>query len=482
MAKGIMIQGTMSSAGKSYIVTGLCRYYARQGYRVAPFKSQNMALNSYVTKDGLEMGRAQVVQAEAAGKEPSVYMNPILLKPTTDVGSQVIVEGKSIGNIRAKEYFAYKTKLIPNILSAYNKLAQDNDIIIIEGAGSPAEINLKENDIVNMGLAKLLDVPVVLVGDIDPGGVFAQLYGTIELLPDDEKDLIKGLIINKFRGDVELLRPGLKMLEDKCGKRVLGVVPMSNVKIDEEDSITSAFSKELMADADIDIAIIKLPRISNFTDFSPLCGVNGVSVRYVTSPIELGTPDLIIIPGSKSTITDLRWLKQSGLFDMIHGLSRDIPVLGICGGYQMLGLKILDPEGIEGGGEENGLELLPMITTLDSTKTTRQVEGVLNGIEGAFSFLNGRSYVGYEIHNGKSEYVSEDKCGNVFGSYIHGLFDKSDVTRAVVEYLYSRRGMSFSDVDKISDMKDRKNLQYDLLADSLSQAIDFDELNRIIGI
>lgn len=481
MAKSIMIQGTMSSAGKSYIVTGLCRYYARLGYKVAPFKSQNMALNSYITKDGFEMGRAQVVQAQAAGIEPNVYMNPVLLKPTTDVGSQVIVEGKSIGNMRAKEYYAYKKSLIPNILHAYNVLAEENDIIIIEGAGSPAEINLRENDIVNMGLAQMLDVPVILVGDIDPGGVFAQLAGTLDLLTEDEKNRIKGLIINKFRGDVNLLRPGLDMLEARCGKRVLGVVPMSKAKIEEEDSITSAFNSSLSENSNIDIAVIRLPRISNFTDFEALNIIDGVSVRYVTKPSEMLCPDMIILPGTKSTISDLRWIKENGIFDMLRGLAHEIPICGICGGYQMLGKEISDPYQVEGGGLEEGLGLLQMKTTLGKEKTTKQVNGTISGAYGFFNVLNGCRYEGYEIHNGVSEVTAESSASYfVWGTYVHGIFDNKEVAEQLISSLLQRKGLESVSLAGESSLNEYRMKQYDIIADTLQESIDFDAFNKIL--
>lgn len=473
-----MIQGTMSSAGKSYIVTGLCRYYRNKGYRVAPFKSQNMALNSFVTEDGLEMGRAQVVQAEACGKKPSVYMNPILLKPTTDVGSQVIVEGRPIGNMKAAEYFAYKTSLIPNIKHAFEELSKENDIIIIEGAGSPAEINLRENDIVNMGLAQMLDVPVILVGDIDPGGVFAQLYGTLGLLSDEERDRVAGLIINKFRGDKKLLEPGIKMLEDKCQKKVFGVVPMTNTDIEQEDSITSAFSKE-KGKGDIDIAVIKLPRISNFTDFDAFSIIDGVDVRYVSKPSEMGDPDLIILPGSKSTISDLRWLKETGIFDCILGFAKEVPVVGICGGYQMMGELVSDPESVEGGGEEAGLGLLGMTTVLNSDKTTKQTEGSFKNETGIFSCLNGVHYSGYEIHNGVTNSSGEKSNENIMGTYVHGVFDEPDVVNGLIQALLLKKGI----VRVInSDYKSFKETQYDIIAETLEESLDFEEINKLIGL
>ena len=334
MAKVIMVQGTMSNAGKSLIVAGLCRIFAQDGYRVAPFKSQNMALNSYITEDGLEMGRAQVMQAEAAGVKPSVLMNPILLKPTNDVGSQVIVKGEVLGNMRARDYFAYKKKLVPTICEAFSELEKQADIIVMEGAGSPAEINLKSDDIVNMGLAKLVDAPVLLVGDIDRGGVFAQLLGTLMLLEEDEKARVKGLIINKFRGDKTILDPGVEMLEER----------------EDEDSLSGQLDNHDVGV--IDLAVIRFPRISNFTDFNVFERLEGVSVRYVSSVQELGQPDMIFLPGSKNTVGDLRWMRQNGLEAAVKKLAAHIPVWGICGGYQMLGRTISDPHGVE---NENSL-------------------------------------------------------------------------------------------------------------------------------
>lgn len=312
MAKVIMVQGTMSNVGKSLLTAGLCRIFKQDGYRVAPFKSQNMALNSYITEEGLEMGRAQVMQAEAAGVAPSVAMNPILLKPTNDVGSQVIVNGEVIGNMKAREYFAYKKKLIPDIMKAFEKLSDEYDIIVIEGAGSPAEINLKADDIVNMGMAKLADAPVLLVGDIDRGGVFAQLIGTVMLLEEEERARIKGLIINKFRGDKTILDPGIGMLEERTGIPVVGVAPYLHIQVEDEDSLTERFSGSQEAGL-IDIAVIRLPRIANFTDFNPFENMEGVSLRYVGNVSDLKNPDMIILPGTKSTMEDLRWLRQSGL-------------------------------------------------------------------------------------------------------------------------------------------------------------------------
>ena len=335
MAKVIMVQGTMSNAGKSLVTAGLCRVFNQDGKKVAPFKSQNMALNSFITKEGAEMGRAQVVQAEAAGIEPSVLMNPILLKPTSDSGSQVIVNGEPIGTMSAGEYFKMKHTLRPKIMEAYNKLDAAFDAIVIEGAGSPAEINIKKDDFVNMGMAKMAKAPVLLVADIDRGGVFASIYGTLMLLEEDERALVKGVIINKFRGDVEILRPGLKMIEDKTGVPIVGVLPMLHVDIEDEDSLSERISGHSEVKL-IDIAVVRLPRMSNYTDFNVFELIPGVSLRYVSSVRELGNPDMIIIPGTKNTIGDLKWLRQSGLEASILKKANDgTVVFGICGGYQI---------------------------------------------------------------------------------------------------------------------------------------------------
>ena len=388
MAKTIMIQGTASNAGKSLIVAGLCRIFKQDGYKVAPFKSQNMALNSFITKDGFEMGRAQVMQAEAAGIEPDVRMNPILLKPTSDTGSQVIVNGEVVGDMSVKDYFAQKKKLIPDIMKAFNELAEENDIIVIEGAGSPAEINLNDDDIVNMGMAKLAQAPVFIVGDIDRGGVFASLAGTMLFLKEDEKNMVKGTIINKFRGDKSILEPCLKMLEDEINVPVTGVVPYLNIDVDDEDSLTERFNvrEEI---ALIDIAVIRLPRISNFTDFNALEYIDGVSVRYVGSVKELKNPDLIILPGTKNTISDLIWLRECGLEAAImKHVSKNKPLFGICGGYQMLGLTLKDPHNVEYGGEISGLGLLSCETIFEKEKTRVRVEGKLEKVSGVFSSLS----------------------------------------------------------------------------------------------
>ena len=477
-AKPIMIQGTMSNAGKSLICAALCRIFKQDGYRVAPFKSQNMALNSFITDEGLEMGRAQVAQAEAAGVKPSVLMNPILLKPTTDVGSQVIVNGEVRGNMTAADYFKYKKQLVPEILRAYDALAAENDVIVIEGAGSPAEINLKRDDIVNMGMAKLAKAPVLLVGDIDRGGVFAQLYGTVALLEAEERAFVKATVINKFRGDRAILAPGLDMLCDLTKVPCAGVVPYLHVDIDDEDSLSERLSAGERKT--VDVAVIQLPRISNFTDFSPFERFSAVSVRYVKRVCDLGAPDLIFLPGTKSTISDLRWLRQSGLeAEILKQASHGVPIFGICGGLQMLGKRIADPFGAEGGGEIAGMGLLELETVFSKEKTRLQTEGVFSGVKGIFKGLNGLSFCGYEIHMGQSEIAAVTQNGNVYGSYIHGIFDENGIAERIVRALFERRGLPF-DEGAAFDAHAYKEAQYDLLADSVRAALDMKLIYQIL--
>lgn len=484
MAKNIMIQGTMSNAGKSLVCAGLCRILRQDGYRVAPFKSQNMALNSFITKDGGEMGRAQVVQAEAAGIEPDVRMNPILLKPTTDVGSQVIVAGQVQGNMRAMEYYRRKREYIPAILEAYNSLASEYDIIVIEGAGSPAEINLKQEDIVNMGLAKLVDAPVLLVGDIDRGGVFAQLYGTVALLEDEERARIKGTVVNKFRGDRSILEPGIQILEQLCGVPVAGVIPYTHVDIDDEDSLTERFAR-ITERKLLDIAVIRLPRISNFTDFAPLERYANVSLRYVERVSDLHSPDMILLPGTKSTIADLKWLRQSGLeAAILKAASAGTLVFGICGGYQMLGRRVSDPDQVEAAGitEIQGLGLLDMDTVFLGEKVQTQVTGTFDGVTGMLSGLNGMSYTGYEIHMGRSQEKLPplQGRGNVYGSYIHGIFDAPDVSDGILKALCAKKGLDFSALGTF-DLQEYKERQYNMLADAVRGGLDMELVYRVIN-
>ena len=481
MAKVIMIQGTMSNAGKSLLAAGLCRIFRQDGYRVAPFKSQNMALNSYITEDGLEMGRAQVMQAEAAGIKPMVCMNPILLKPTNHTGSQVIVNGEVLGNMPAREYFAYKKQLIPEIKKAFRELEDYADIIVIEGAGSPAEINLKQNDIVNMGLAKMVDAPVLLVGDIDRGGVFAQLLGTLMLLEEDEKSRVKGLIINKFRGDKSILDPGIEMLEEKGNVKVAGVVPYMNLALEDEDSLTERFDKK--EEGLIDIAVIRYPRISNFTDFNIFEQMPGVTVRYVTSISELHHPDILFLPGSKNTMGDLKWMRQNGLEAAVKKFAVDIPVFGICGGYQMLGDEISDPDEVEEGRSMRGMELLPVVTVLQKQKQRGQTEGKIAQVSGILKGISGCGFDGYEIHMGKTGWSEKKEkqpenvisAGNVYGSYIHGLFDHAETADVILHALAEKKGVSLQG-GEMEDYRTFKEKQYDKLADTLRVYLDMEEI------
>ena len=497
-AKCIMVQGTMSGAGKSLLCAALCRIFAQDGLRAVPFKSQNMALNSFVTKDGLEMGRAQVVQAQAAGVEPDVRMNPILLKPSSDVGSQVIVNGEVRGQMKASEYFRTKRQLVPDILKAYDSLAEEADVIVIEGAGSPAEINLKSEDIVNMGLAEMVDAPVLLVGDIDRGGVFAQLYGTVELLEEKERRRIKGLVINKFRGDVEILRPGLSMLEEKTHLPVVGVVPYLKVDIEDEDSLSQRLE---MRDGKkpLDAAIIRLPHLSNFTDFMPLEQHPLLGVRYVSNTHELGAPDLILLPGTKNTVDDLLWLRQCGLETALLKLAaKDTPVLGVCGGYQMLGETLSDPHGVENGGSMKGMGLLPMETVFAEKKTRTRVQGHFGQLSGVFAPLSGAEIEGYEIHMGESilkdnagtatkitDSVSGKKkeegafAGNVCGTYIHGVFDKEASAEAIIRVIGEKKGIDVENMTGV-DFAAFKEQQYDILAAELRKHLDMKKIYEIL--
>ncbi len=504
MAKSIMVQGTMSNAGKSLIAAGLCRIFRQDGYRVAPFKSQNMALNSYITREGLEMGRAQVMQAEAAGVEPSVLMNPILLKPVTDMGSQVIVNGEVIGNMRAVEYFRYKKKLVPDIMKAYNTLSDQYDIIVLEGAGSPAEINLNHEDIVNMGMARLAGAPVLLVGDIDRGGVFASLYGTIKLLKPEERAMVKGIIINKFRGDVEILRPGLGMIEELTGVPVLGVMPYTQIVTDEEDSLAESLNANRVKGL-VDIAVIRLPHISNFTDFSPLDQAEGLGVRYVKNVRELKNPDMVILPGTKNTIGDLLWLRREGLEAAICRFAeKKVPILGICGGFQMLGQSISDPYGMEHEGTVRGMGLLPVSTVFEMEKTRTRVSGRVSRLGGVLSPLSGAALDGYEIHMGRtlgdapnltwldpgsgSTPVSDDSdgltsdggwAGNVYGTYLHGFFDSGEAVKGLSNALFTAKGIDPA-VFEPMDSRAFKESQYDLLAKTLRASLDMEKIYEMM--
>lgn len=483
-----MIQGTMSNSGKTFVVAGLCRIFAKDGYTCAPFKSQNMALNSYITKDGWEIGRAQAMQAEAAMIEPMVEMNPILLKPNSDMGSQVIVNGEVLGNYPAAEYYKKKPELKPAIMQAFHKLEEQFDAIIIEGAGSPAEINLKENDIVNMGMAKMADADVFLVADIDRGGVFASVYGTIMLLEPEERKRIKGIIINKFRGDVEILKPGLDMIRELTGISVIGVIPYAQIDIDDEDSLSENLGKREVGNG-IDIAVIRLPHISNFTDFGALDMMEEVSLRYVTKKSELGSPDVILLPGTKNTMYDLRWLRESGLEAAIWRLKEKCRIIGICGGFQMLGELLEDPYHVEHGGTMKGLGLLPLKTTFVEQKTRTRKKASL--------IANSEIHVdGYEIHMGITTAVDDavhpvllfedgtmdgfrSQDGRIWGSYLHGIFDDDSFRQAFISQLMKEKGIS-GEVNVIPHQEYKKQ-QYDKLEQLLRDHLDIDAIYHMLS-
>jgi adenosylcobyric acid synthase len=496
-AKTLMIQGTASSVGKSVIVTALCRIFRQDGFKVAPFKAQNMALNSFVTKEGGEIGRAQAVQAEAAGIEPSVDMNPVLLKPEAEAKSQVIVLGKVAKNLKASQYYDYTPYLLGVIEGSLNRLRSNYDIVVIEGAGSPAEINLKEREIVNMRVARMANAPVLLVGDIDRGGVFASIIGTLELLTEGERDLVKGLIINKFRGDLALLKPGLDFLEKRSDKPVLGVIPyFRGVKIAQEDSVYLEERQSVSVSRGIDITIIRLPHISNYDDFDPLEEM-GCTLRFITKPSELGNPDLIILPGTKSTVADLMCLYEQGIAQaIIQRAKTGTPVIGICGGYQMLGKTINDPDKVESRETSvAGLGLLDIETTFGQVKTTTQIRARLLANKGLFEGLKGAEITGYEIHmgqtrsqnhvpvfqvvetpQGKANYfdgTASDDC-LIFGSYIHGLFHNVNFAHTLLNRLRQLRGLPATVTVPVN-----KDKQYDELARIVRQNLNMRQVYKI---
>ncbi len=494
-----MIQGTASSAGKSILVAALCRILRQDGHRVAPFKAQNMALNSFVTASGGEIGRAQAVQAEAAGIEPTVDMNPVLLKPTADTGSQVIVMGKVARTISASDYYKYTPSLLKTIEAALNRLRDAYDIVVIEGAGSPAEINLKDREIVNMRIARMSGTPVLLVGDIDRGGVFASLIGTLELLDEDERRYIKGLIINKFRGDLNLFQPGLEFLERRTARPVLGVVPyFRDIRIAQEDSVYLDEKSDSTATGGLNIAVIRLPHISNYDDFDPLED-EGCRVNFATQRFELGNPHLIILPGTKSTVNDLQYLWHSGLARSIELKAKEgTPVVGICGGFQMLGKSILDPQGVESDRTEvSGLGLLNVVTTFTPEKSTRQVRARVLSDIGLLSGTKGQELTGYEIHMGQTQH--EDKLnafqitetpqgaadyrdgmlndrGTVLGTYMHGLFHNDNFRQAFLNSL--RRYWGLPETAGSSTVG--KEQHYDKLAELVRHNLNIKEIYRIM--
>lgn len=495
----IMFQGTASSVGKSLLTAAFCRIFYQDGYQVVPFKSQNMALNSFITKDGREMGRAQVFQAEAAGIEPRVEMNPILLKPTTDVGSQVIVNGKVMSNMQASEYFRYKTQLAEMVQKTYDQLAAEFDLVVIEGAGSPAEINLKTQDIVNMGMAKMAKSPVILIGDIDRGGVFASLYGTMMLLEPEERAMVKGVIINKFRGDVKLLESGLKQLEDLVGVPVLGVVPYLHVQIDDEDSVTERFQRRQSGDG-LKVQVILLPHISNFTDFTPLEMEEDLNLSYVRRPEELEEADLVIIPGSKNTLEDRLYLQKTGWDTVLRRYARDGGLLiGICGGYQILGNMLHDPYETESSMKSlPGLGILNTETEMAEEKTTRQVEGTWTyENDSYFTGMKGLTITGYEIHMGQTKLADDlihpihleslqqwdggiNQRGNVLGTYLHGIFENTVWTRQLLNNLRKIKGLEEKELTEQSYME-LKDAEYDRLAEHVRKHVDLEKIVQIIA-
>ena len=500
-AKVLMVQGTGSSAGKSLLVTALCRILRQEGWRVAPFKAQNMALNAYIAREGGEIGRAQAVQAEAAGVEPSVDMNPILLKPEADQRSQVVVLGRALRSATAREYYALRDELWPVIKGALDRLRAAYDVVVIEGAGSPAEVNLRRQEMTNMAVARHARAPVLLVGDIDRGGVFAALVGTLELLQPEDRPLVRGLVINKFRGDMSILEDGLRFLETRTGLPVLGVVPyVRDLHIAEEDSValdTPASTSSARAALDIDIAVVRLPRISNFDDFSPL-EREGARVRYVESPSELGRPDLVVLPGTKTTMADLEHLRRSGLADAVVALARSgTYVLGICGGFQMLGREVRDPGHVESEQERaDGMGLLPVVTTFAGEKVTRRARGRVASPLGLLADAEGAAFHGYEIHMGRTEasgpapfVVTErggescdepdgaaDASGQVIGTYIHGLFESAALRHAVLRRLAALRHAEYA------PSSDSREADYDRLADVVRGSLDMAAVRRIAGL
>lgn len=506
MANYIMMMGTSSHVGKSILATAMCRILYRKGKKVVPFKAQNMALNSYVTRDGDEMGRAQVAQAEAAGMEPMVDMNPVLLKPTGNAASQVIIMGKPVGNMSAREYHrGYSLKAFDAVKEALGRLDKEYDTIVIEGAGSPAEINLKANDIVNMRVAKYLQAPVLLIADIDRGGALASLVGTLELLDEEERALVKGLVINKFRGDVTLLTSAIDFLEEKTGKPVLGVVPhIDQMGIDDEDSVSLEEKQSAPTEGDIRIAVIQTPKISNFTDFDALAHEKDVALYYVKSVEDLGEPDVIMLPGSKNTTEDMLYLRKSGLGEKILAHAKaGKAVIGICGGYQMLGEVIRDPQHTESQNDEvAGLGLLGMETVFASEKLTSQVVAQCQDLHFMGQSISADNLQGYEIHMGHTAFTREadnhpftvcqrrgkacasqegtaNAAGNVFGTYIHGVFDNDVFRRSVLNALRHSKGLEA--LANTRNVMAEKQQAYEHLADVVENALDMEKLYQIMG-
>jgi adenosylcobyric acid synthase len=491
--KTLMIQGTTSDAGKSTVVAGLCRVFVNRGFKVAPFKPQNMALNSAVTADGGEIGRAQALQAIAANVAPRVDFNPILLKPNSDTGAQVIVHGKAISNMEATRYHDYKKVAMNAVVESHYRLAEEFDVLMVEGAGSPAEINLRAHDLANMGYAEKVDCPVILVADIDRGGVFAHLVGTLELLSKSEQARVKGFIINRFRGDIKLLESGLTWLEERTGKPVVGVLPyLHDLALDAEDAI--ALDNKVTS-SKVSIVVPLLPHMSNHTDFDPLRLNPEIDLRYVKMGERLENCDLIILPGSKNVISDLTFLKAQGWQDDINRhLRYDGKVLGICGGFQMLGRKILDPDGVESNFKDNeerainGLNLADFTTTLTTSKTLTQASGTLILTDQKCEVL------GYEIHCGFSQgsaldnpliselsvgtstidgFISDDN--QIAATYLHGLFDQGAVTNTVLQWVKKDHG-----VQSVINIDEHRDVQLNRLANICEKHLQMNTIEQIL--
>ena len=505
IAKKVMFQGTSSHVGKSILTTAFCRILTQDGYNTAPFKAQNMALNSYVTRSGGEMGRSTVAQAEAAGVEPIVQMNPVLLKPTGNSCSQVILLGKSVGNYSASDYQnKYSQQAWDSVKKSLDYMETHYDILVIEGAGSPAEVNLKKNDIVNMRIAKECQSPVFLIADIDRGGALASIVGTLELLDEEERKLVKGLVINKFRGDITLLEPALTFLEERTGIPVLGVIPyLDQLGIDDEDSVSLQDMPKDSVMRDIHIAVIQTPKISNFTDFDAFTHEPDVNVRFVQQGDLIGNPDVIILPGSKNTTEDLLYLKHHGYADEIKELAdRGTPVIGICGGYQMLGEKVCDPLHVESDKDEvTGLGLLPYITTMQGEKNTYQVEFNCKNLPFLDMNFSAENLKGYEIHMGETVLTGSAQSlfnivrrsnapvdlqdgfindkHHVFGTYCHGVFDNDYLRRAVINALRKRKGLHPLDVK--FKYREYKEAEFDRLAAIVRKHFDMKKFYEILG-
>ena len=491
-----MIQGTASDVGKSLLVAALCRLYARRGLKVSPFKSQNMSLNSYAGPDGAEIGRAQALQAIAAGRIPEGDMNPVLLKPEADHRSQIVVNGRPWKTLEGRDYLSMRKQVWPEVTAAMDRLLADNDVIIAEGAGSPAEINLNDREIVNMSVARYLDAPVLLAADIDRGGVFASIVGTLALLEEKDRRRVKGFLINKFRGDVSLLEPGLKMLSERTeGRPTLGVIRwLGNLRLAKEDSVAleglsgMGASRGYPGDGDVDIAVPRFPSMANFDDLDALVLEEGVGLRFVERAADLGRPSAVLLPGSKTTLRDLKWLRDTGLADAIaEQARRGLPAAGICGGYQMLGRDIDDVNGVEsGGGKSPGLGLLDVSTEFSEGKQTRPVKA-----SGMAGFGRGSAVSGYEIHMGETRLGKDahplfslgegrdgalSPDGRVWGTYLHGVFDEPEFRRAWLESIgWKPRGKALS-------LEEERESELDRLTDTVEESVNMALLNSITGI